>query len=87
MHRPHCHKLSKPDAVHAVVVPQSNSENAGIISKLDLEAPLRGFVLLAGFGEIVEVHNATHQGEVAWARLETANVCFFVIEGWLRIIN
>lgn len=87
MHRPHCHELSESDTVRAIIVPEPHCENTGIISELDLNETLRGSMLLAGFGDVVEIHNATHEGEVAWTGLETTDICFFVVENWLQLIN
>ena len=43
-------------------------------------------MLFGGFGDVVEVHDTAHEGEVAGAGLEGANVCFFVVQdGLVRV--
>lgn len=80
MHRPHCHELSEPDAVRAVIVPEPHRQNAGIICELDFDVSLCRSVLLAGFGDIVEVHDAAHESKIARTRLEAADIRFFIVK-------
>lgn len=79
MHRPHRNQLTKLDSVNGVVVPEAHGENTSVVSELNLEVALGGFVLLAGLGDVVEVDDAAHENEVLRARLEAAQVGFFVV--------
>lgn len=83
MHRPQRNQLSEPERVYGICVPQPHSHNTRVVGELDLKVALRGFMLLRGFCDVVEVHDAAHESEVAGSGLEGANVCFFVIDGGL----
>jgi hypothetical protein len=72
--------LPKAQVVREFGVPQAYSEDAGIVGELDFEVALCGFMLFGGFGDVVEVHDTAHEGKVAGAGLEGADVCFFVVE-------
>jgi hypothetical protein len=65
-------ELSKADGVDGVVALEPHGEYAGIICELNLEVSLRCSVLLAWFGDVIEVDDAAYEREIARARLETA---------------
>jgi hypothetical protein len=61
MYCPERDELPKAKRVNDTVVPKPYGEDAGIVSELDPEEALSCFVLLAGFGDIVKVHDAAHE--------------------------
>jgi hypothetical protein len=83
MHRPQGNKLAQTNLVDCIRVPEAHGENTGIVGELDFEVALGGLVLFAGFGYVVEVHDAPDQVEVARAGFEGAELGFVVVEGGL----
>jgi hypothetical protein len=85
MYRPQRNQLSQSDGIDRVGIPKSHSENARVVCNLDLVAALGCCMLLAGFGDAIEVHDTAHECEVTRAGLETAEIGFFIVKRGLWV--
>jgi hypothetical protein len=85
MHRPQRNQLPQSDAIDRVGIPKSHGENTRIVCNLDLVAALGCCMLLARFGNAIEVHDTAHEGEVTRAGLETAEIGLFIVERGLWV--
>lgn len=80
MNRPQRYQLPQPHLRLRIRIPEAYSEYACIVSQHDFEASLRRSLRFARPGGVVQVYDAAPESQVARARLEGAQVCFFVVK-------